>query len=241
MGKVVFSYLGLSIIFIVMQVVLEIFINEDLKKLLTQVTILLSMFVLLKPYLKAFRDSSDHDELKLVKSFRNASSKLYTCLGDEFDTDLFIYETVGDIDSSTGDLANIKLFKIKLTEKIGNNLNDYYLLREAIEIKLKSGFLYFLSDITNKILVSAITVILSGLFITKAINIINNDESEWGLLTLLIQCANFGLITLIIVYMFFYSFKGMKNRASLLKNVIDLIIKEKEQEKEEGATPSIIV
>lgn len=230
MKRLVFSYIGVSIVFIFLQVILEFFINEDLKKFLTQLIILLSISFLLNPYLKAFRRNSDESELKLLKEQKTQQNKLFTRLGDEFDTDLFIYEIVGELDDGINDLADIKLFKAKITEKIGSNLNEYYLIREAIEIKLKSGFVNFLSEISKKILISALTIIISGLFITKAITIISTDNNNLSLLTLLIQFINFGLLALICIYMFFYSFKGVKNRASLLKSIIELIIKVKENE-----------
>lgn len=228
--KLIFSYLGLSIIFLIIQLILEIFINEEIKKFLTQITIFLIMLFFLKPYLTEFRKRSDKDELKLVKEQSKRKCKLFIRLGEEFDTDLFIYETVGELDERNSDLADLKVFKARIIEKIGPNVNDYYLIREAIHLKLNSGFLYFLSDISKKILVSALTVAISGLFVTRAINIIINDESKWGLLTLISQCVNFGLFTLTVIYMFHYSFKGMKYRALLLKSIVELIIKEKEKE-----------
>lgn len=236
MSKVFFSYIGLSIIYIVIQLFLDIFINEDQGKLVTQVVVLIFIILLLEPYLKGFRDSSDNSEFKLVKEQNSKKRQLYIRLGDEFDTDLFIYEIVGNQKEGNNDLADLKMFKAKVIEKVGPNLHDYYIIRQAIEIKLKSGFLYFLSDISKKILISTITVIISGLFITSAINIINNNESKLGLLTLLIQFANSGLFTLIIIHMIFYSFKGMKNRALLLKSIIELIISEKEKENNKSYT-----
>lgn len=202
--------------------------SKDLEKLLLQVGFFIFILLFLEPYLKSFCENSDSSDLKLIKEQNSKRRKLFTRLGGEFDTDLFIYEIVGDQDEGISDLADLKMFKARVIEKVGPNINDYYLIREAIEIKLKSGYLYLLSDISKKVLISTVTVIISGLFITNAINIINNDESKLALLTLLIQFANSGLITLTIIHMAYYSFKGMKNRASLLKSIIDLIISEKE-------------
>ncbi|MGG2054660.1 hypothetical protein ABFY48_09680 [Lysinibacillus pakistanensis] len=230
MSKVFFSYIGLSIIYIVIQLFLDIFVSEDQQKFITQLTILIFIVLLLKPYLNALRDRSDNDDFKLAKDQNPRKCKLFIRVGEEFDTDLFIYEAVGDLDEGKSELADLKVFKTKIMEKIGSNLNDYYLIREAIDLKLKSGFIYFLSDISKKIFISAITVVISGLFVVRAINIINLDESKWSLLTLLFQCVNFGLLTLIFLYMFYYNFKGKRNRALLLKSIIDLIINEKEKE-----------
>lgn len=117
--KVAFLYFVLSIIYVILQAILEIFVNKDLGKLFIQVAIFIFIIILLEPYLKAFRDSSDKSELKLVKEQNSKRRQLFIRLGGEFDTDLFIYEIVGDQNDGVSDLADLKMFKAKVIEKVG--------------------------------------------------------------------------------------------------------------------------
>ncbi|MGE7114007.1 hypothetical protein [Lysinibacillus sp. NPDC047702] len=236
MAKFVFACIGSSIAFIIIQIVLQFFVSEDIKKLLTQIGILIFILLLLNPYLSVFKDSSDKSELKMVKGQNAKKRKLFTRIGEEFDTDLFIYEVVGDLDEGVNSLADLKIFKAKIIEKIGPNLKDYYLIREAVDLKLKLGFLNFLSEISKKILISTITVIISSLFITNMIKVINDGESKWGFFILIVQFVNSSLFVLILIHIAYFSFKGMKNRAFLLKAIIDLIISEKEKEGDNNYT-----
>ncbi|UED78425.1 hypothetical protein FH508_0013215 [Lysinibacillus sp. CD3-6] len=230
MKNFVLKYTISSIIFIVVQVSLQIFVSETVGKILTQLMILLLIGILLKPYLIATRNDSDKNDLNLVKKQRREKCKLYIRLGEEFDTDLFVYKIVGDLEGANDDLSDIRVFKAKMVEKLGPNLNDYYLIREVVELKLKSGFLNFLGGFAKQILISSITVIISGLFINNMITIINKGGNMWGLLELLIQLIISVILILVLIHLFYIGFKGTKNRALLLKSILDLIIKEKEKE-----------
>ncbi|MFC7688159.1 hypothetical protein [Ureibacillus sp. GCM10028918] len=187
------------------------------------------MAIFLPQYLKFFREKGYKTDLELAKQQVSSQYKLFTNLGDEIDTDELILRIVGYKEEKINVIDNLKEFKQDTEIFVGEELVDYYLLRDALKNSLNNGFANFIANTSKTIAVSMLTLIISGFFITKTIDILNHGTTTFEILTLIIQCLNFLLFSLTILYMFFSTMSGKNNRARLLSSIVDIIIQEKQK------------
>jgi len=196
---------------------------------ISQLTVFFLMLIIFPKYLQVFRESGFKTDLKLAREPIKSSRKLFTKIGEEIDIEGFIYKIVGYKVESPCYLENIRLFKKEIENFVGEEIGDYYLLRDSIKIKLDSGFINFIAGASRTVMISIITLLISSIFITKLIDILNSGTTTIEVLTLIIQCLNFIVFSLVIIYMFFLSTSSNNNRARLLLSVVEIIINDKEK------------
>ncbi|SEM13493.1 hypothetical protein SAMN04487786_1116 [Paenisporosarcina quisquiliarum] len=218
---------GLFLGFIVIQMLLSLVGLEKWGKFFVDVAVfLLTLWILLKFIKNAIRKDIDNN-LKIVRGHRERYHSLFTWLGQEIHVDYVVYDIVGDKIEYHDIMVNLKLFKKCVEEKIGNDIKDYCLLREILDIHVNKNFLSFLSEMSKILFVSLITSIITSTVVTKFTSLTNE---KWDLFEFSSLIINIGLCAVFFIFaltLFYNVYNKTKNRTLVLMKVLDLIIKEK--------------
>ncbi|MGN4124871.1 hypothetical protein ACMGD3_07620 [Lysinibacillus sphaericus] len=223
-----------KIIFVIIKIILFIAIDVVLIMIDDFLGMLFLSFILFYYTLKLlvwgrekFNKEEIENRLYKVKN-RKMHYSMFTWLGEEMDTDLIIYDLIGEDFEKTNTIESIKLFKRTVEIKVGEDLTDYYALRDFIQTGLKSNFSEYLKGTVGKLTVSAVLVaIIPLVFKNNPIPEIKLDFNS-DLFISIIYIILYFFIFITFISIIYNMFIKPRRRAKLLLSVLNIIIQEKE-------------
>lgn len=227
MKKRIYISAALFSAFIVIQVLLSFLRLEKLTKFSIDVTFFLLIVYLFSKFVDKAIQKDINNNLKIVKGHRKRHYSLFTWLGQEIYTDYVVYDIVGNKIEYHDTIVNLKLFKKCIEEKIGDDINDYLLLREVLDIHVNKNFLSFLSGISKVLFLSVLTSIVTSTLVTKFTSLTSEKWDVYEISSLIINICLFTVFFIFTLTLFYNAFSKSKNRTLVLIKVLDLIIKEK--------------
>ena len=218
----------ISCVFI--SVLINLYINEDLGTLLIWLIFLifpLRLFVWLR---KRSNENENKRNIEFVKKPLEKHDSLFTWLGEEKNTDKIIFELVGSeyIEQQSKEYKTVEALNVlkgNLKSQIGENLEDYYIIRGFLENSKRDSFGEFMKSIINKLAI--------GTIIYAAVKAVLENETlldflKMDLPNLPIKIVVFILYTVMFLAIIFDITMKSKIRYNVVTMVLNEIIKEKE-------------
>lgn len=218
---------------------ISIFVAENIDGNLGINLICITLFIFLLRLFVWFRLKSNEDEKKrniiFVKKELEKHDSLFTWLGEEKNSDRIIFELIGD--EYQGNLKKYKsvtsLKKLKriLKSKIGEDITDYYIVREYINNSRKESFGSFFKNVINKLAL--------GSLVLAILNVVLKSDNYKLLLNIEIPTLPFKLLLYLLMFVMvlaiiFDMFTKAKNRSNVVIIILDEIIREMERDKVKG-------
>lgn len=231
--KLVMKFVGYVVAFIscvFISVLINLYINEDLGTLLIWLIFLifpLRLFVWLR---KRSNENENKRNIEFVKKPLEKHDSLFTWLGEEKNTDKIIFELVGSeyIEQQSKEYKTVEALNVlkgNLKSQIGENLEDYYIIRGFLENSKRDSFGEFMKSIINKLAI--------GTIIYAAVKAVLENETlldflKMDLPNLPIKIVVFILYTVMFLAIIFDITMKSKIRYNVVTMVLNEIIKEKE-------------
>lgn len=225
------------VLLLLISVVLS-FIFPDKIKEISDIFAMLFVIYLLTIYFRLLPGFSNCREIKNLENkiekntYENSKLTLYEWITNDHGHILAIYEWLR-IDQDKCLIKNLTNIKNNIMLNVGDNVNDYHLLRKYLDYQRNNNLL---NNLWKKILYAIIPLVLSGLFINVDIfnwvnnNLfsVNNNADVFGTFEIIIRISAIVLFLLFSFLYIFGEFTKEKRRLDLLTEIIDLIILEKE-------------
>lgn len=156
---------------------------------------------------------------KVKKTFRKKKKiPLYIWIADEPSIDVLMYEIVKSEKTSNNFKEDIIYIKNKVVEYVGDDINNYLLLKEILNQRLSSGIETMMRNFIKTTVASIITSALTTV-------VINKFKIDFVHAIILL----FSIFIVIMVGFFSYNFMftRKRNRIEILIVILDSIIKDK--------------
>ncbi|MGE7917955.1 hypothetical protein ACQKM9_03265 [Viridibacillus sp. NPDC093762] len=167
-------------------------------------------------------NSANKKQLKNAKQKKFKSKYLFTWLGDEPPLDYLFFDIVGHTRVHLDFKQNLVDFKLMVREKLGEDLEDYYLLRDVLKLRLNKSFLQIIGDYSKSIFPGIVIAFTTAYFIQRA----NNSENTFDLYRIYIYFILFVLFIIFVLINIGFTFARERNRAEMLLLVLERIIEE---------------
>ncbi|MGE6601500.1 hypothetical protein ACQKEY_07215 [Lysinibacillus fusiformis] len=182
---------------------------------------------------KKFNENEIKNRLYNVKN-RKIHYSMFTWLGEEIDTDLILFDLIGEEFEKTDSIDTLKRVIKLIKSKVGNDITDYYILRDFVHAGLKNNFSEYLKGSISKFTVSAaFLAILPLIFKNISIANIKFEINEYTMINIVFLILYF-FISITFISIFYNMFIKPKRRAKLLLNVLNIIINDMESKKNEN-------
>ncbi|MGE8004228.1 hypothetical protein [Lysinibacillus sp. NPDC093216] len=226
-----------KIFMIIMKIILSLLvvvgcgmIDEFLGTLIASFIIFYYTLIVLVWMRNKFNKNEIENRLYKVKN-RKMHYSMFTWLGEEIDTDLILFDLIGEEFEKTDSIDTMKRVKEVIVNKMGNDLTDYYVLRDFVQAGLKNNFSEYLKGSISKITVSAaFLAILPLIFKNISISNLKFEINDYTIINIIFIILYF-FISITFISIFYNMFIKPKRRAKLLLNVLNIIIKNMESEK----------
>ncbi|WP_431030040.1 hypothetical protein [Lysinibacillus sp. LZ02] len=228
MKKYIKIFVGV-LISIVVYFLIYIFIDESVGLIIIKLII----FVYTLKLIVWLREKVNYQEiesnLKFVKSSPKRMYILFNWLGEEKSSDRIIYELVGDIIDKPSTLETLRELKRVIENKIGEEMGDYYLIREMLKNSTKYNFGEYFNGLFQTIILGTIGTTIVTLLI-KEIKI--PSKFDMDIIVLLLDIFIYSFFIIGFISILYQIVSKSKRRANTVLLVLDEIIKEKEKSKE---------
>lgn len=231
--KIVLKFIGYVAAFVscvFMSMLINIHINEDLGTLLIWLIFLIFPLRIFVWYRKKTNENEIKQNLEFVKKPLEKHDSLFTWLGEEKNTDKIIFELIGNEYNEQQNkeykaVESLKSIKDILKTQIGEDLTDYYIVREFIKKSRQDSFGEFVKKVFNNLAIGTLifTVVAA---ILKNENLQEYLKFDLAILPIKIIVLIFYLL-MILALIFDFIMKD-KIRSNVLIIILDEIIKEKE-------------
>lgn len=227
MRKVVTHILIILAFFIAVPIILNLLGLEKIGLIAVQYATLLVSGYLTILALKHHLKKVEQSDFKSAKEVRRKHVELFTSIGRDIDTDRLIYEIVGERAQSENIFSDMKILKQSITDKFGDDINDYRLLKDILELEQKQNFLAVLTNISKPLFTAIVTAFITTVIFNK---IITKTNQAWDVYVSLSMILNIGYFVLFVFYaitMSYYTFHQYINRSTRFIKVLEIIIDEK--------------
>ncbi|MFJ7662387.1 hypothetical protein ACIQXW_08295 [Lysinibacillus sp. NPDC097162] len=162
---------------------------------------------------------------KLSQGKAGESVPIFTWIADEPSIEKLFFDIIGKEKSVGNFKEDILNLKQKVIDYIGENIYDYYILKNVLQQRLDGGIVNIFRATSKSVITSVVTACITTL-------VLNKLELDYYLSIAILL----GLIGLLLYSIFSasYVFVRQKNRLEILIQIINTIIYEKEKESEKN-------
>lgn len=233
--KKIFKHLGITVAIIIITLILGILFPNNSESISGISSWILICYLMLGYFNIVFKLSEKREASSLKRRSNNTRKDLYQWLANVSWDNVSIYELL-KVEKQTDLISNLKKIKNVIRKQVGNNVYDYYLLKDYLEYHAKHNFLNTLRKTIGIVFLGALGTAFTKLrIIDKIYQYIENGRGDSGTLEQVEIIVQIGVMSLasIIVYLFIHNeLTKEKRRIDLLKSIVDTIIKEKVDDKE---------
>lgn len=194
-------------------------------------TWILTIYILVVYFKFIPRFLNKREIISLEKRLHKVSNRsLYEWIAIDYIHDITIYNWLQDIEEKDI-IKNLNTIKNRISTNVGDNINNYYLLKKYLEYHGKNNFMHSIWKSIGPILTASIgSIILKvGLF-DWLYNYILEDNLDYNFfedIEFILGIMFLILSTLLIFYFIKSEFTKEKRRIDLLISIIEVIIEEK--------------
>lgn len=230
--KKALKFLGIIAIIIFFSVILGFIFPDNSKSIYGISSWIVICYIMLKYFDFAFRLSVER-EISSLDLRANATKKnLYQWLGNANWDDFSIYQWLKE-EERADITSNLSAIKESIKTKVGNDIYDYYLLKNYLEYYGKHNFLNSVWKTFGVVTFGGLAGVFAKLGVLDEIyGMFKNSQKDSAILEqveLIIQAGVMLLITLITFIFVKNELTKEKRRIDLLTGIIDVIIKEEEE------------